>query len=212
MRFFQLREFDVPGVDILGKGTGTVNPNKTAPAMPPEHRKDRINFNQRTIGFSNKLRQIANALQVAEADLLKVMHFETGGSLSPSARNDKTNAVGLIQFMPDTARSLGTSTEELSKMSAEQQLEYVYRFYKKWNIAPGSSASDIYLLTFFPAAVVDNLPPNTILGRKNSNAYVANNPKYNKTEGALWAQNPIFRPVTRNYFTVADVRRIIDRT
>lgn len=206
MRFYQLREFNIPGVDFLGRITGTAK----QPAEPAP-RKDKVNTTPRTAAFTAKLRQVANALQVAEEDLLKVMHFETHGSLSPTARNDKTNAVGLIQFMPDTARSLGTSTDALAKMTAEQQLDYVYKFYKKWNIAPGSSASDIYLLTFFPAAVKDNLPVNTVLGRKNSNAFVANNPKYKQTEGAIWAQNPVFRPATRNYFTVADVRNMIDR-
>lgn len=64
--------------------------------------------------------------------LLAVMSFETGGSFSPGVRNAAgSGATGLIQFMPATARELGTSTEALSRMSATEQLEYVERYFAR---------------------------------------------------------------------------------
>ena len=64
--------------------------------------------------------------------LLAVMSFETGGSFSPGVRNAAgSGATGLIQFMPATARELGTSTEALARMSATEQLEYVERYFAR---------------------------------------------------------------------------------
>ena len=52
-----------------------------------------------------------------------VMSFETGGSFSPGQKNQAgSGATGLIQFMPNTAKGLGTTTEELSKMNRAQQI------------------------------------------------------------------------------------------
>jgi hypothetical protein len=57
---------------------------------------------------------------------MAAMAFETGGSFSPAVPNKAgSGAVGLIQFMPSTAKGLGTSTEALKKMSAVQQLDFV---------------------------------------------------------------------------------------
>jgi hypothetical protein len=59
------------------------------------------------------------------------MLYETGGTLSPSARNKRTNATGLIQFMPATARGLGTNIDALSQMSPQEQLVFVQKYLKQ---------------------------------------------------------------------------------
>src|SRR3546814_4426455 len=57
--------------------------------------------------------------------LMAVMSFETGGSFSPAqANNAGSGATGLIQFMPNTAAGLGTSTAALAQMSSVEQLQY----------------------------------------------------------------------------------------
>lgn len=62
--------------------------------------------------------------------LMACMAFETGETFSPSIRNGAgSGAVGLIQFMPQTAAALGTSIEDLSKMTAEEQLAFVYEYF-----------------------------------------------------------------------------------
>jgi hypothetical protein len=54
--------------------------------------------------------------------------------------------------MPSTARGLGTTTAELSQMSATEQLKYVEKYWApfKGKIASGA---DLYLATFYPAGV-----------------------------------------------------------
>lgn len=63
-------------------------------------------------------------------------------------------ATGLIQFVPDTARSLGTTTWLLEKMTRVEQLKYVEMYFKKAGmVGKLNSYFDVYLVVFFPAAV-----------------------------------------------------------
>ena len=55
---------------------------------------------------------------------MAVMWLETAKTFDSSKRNS-IGAVGLIQFMPDTAKLLGTTTAKLRAMSAVEQLDYV---------------------------------------------------------------------------------------
>ena len=51
--------------------------------------------------------------------LMSCMAFESGETFSPSVRNAAgSGATGLIQFMPSTAKDLGTSTTELADNDA----------------------------------------------------------------------------------------------
>src|SRR3546814_14047294 len=62
--------------------------------------------------------------------LMAVMSFETGGSFSPAqANNAGSGATGLIQFMPNTAAGLGTSTAALAQMSSVEQLQSVEQYF-----------------------------------------------------------------------------------
>lgn len=60
--------------------------------------------------FLAKVDSIAKELDTEPATLLAIISFETGGEFSPSTPNPSTNATGLIQFIPSTARSLLTKT------------------------------------------------------------------------------------------------------
>lgn len=82
--------------------------------------------------------------------LLAVQRRESG--FNPAARNALTDASGLIQFMPRTARNFGTTVEDLRAMTREQQLHYVWRFYRPHRgrlVRP----VDAYLATFAPAFI-----------------------------------------------------------
>jgi hypothetical protein len=83
--------------------------------------------------------------------LMFLMWFETGHTLDSRTQNS-IGATGLIQFMPDTARFLGTTTAALKAMSNVEQLDYVKKHlgifrghYKDW--------VDLYCGIFWPAAV-----------------------------------------------------------
>jgi peptidoglycan hydrolase-like protein with peptidoglycan-binding domain len=106
-----------------------------------------------TQAFRDKVLEIAARLDTNPNFLLAVMSFESGGTFSPSVKNQAgSGAVGLIQFMPATARGLGTTTEELVKMSAEAQLDFVEKHFKPFK-SRLNTIEDTYMAVLFPRAV-----------------------------------------------------------
>ena len=103
--------------------------------------------------FLSEVDNLAKKYNVSAGDLLAVMSFETGGTFDPAQKNlAGSGATGLIQFMPSTARGLGTTTEDLARMSRTEQLKYVDKYLSNKGIE-GGSISDIYMAVLFPAAV-----------------------------------------------------------
>jgi len=103
--------------------------------------------------FLNKVREIALNLGVNPNFLMAVMSFESGGTFSPSILNKAgSGAVGLIQFMPKTATGLGTSTAALSQMTAEEQLEFVAKYFAPFK-GRLKTIEDTYMAVLFPKAV-----------------------------------------------------------
>ncbi|WP_022699313.1 hypothetical protein [Euryhalocaulis caribicus] len=85
--------------------------------------------------------------------LMACMAFETGRSFDPAQKNlAGSGATGLIQFMPPTAKGLGTSTAGLAVMHPVEQLEYVKAYF-----APYASRihtlPDMYMAILMPAFV-----------------------------------------------------------
>lgn len=101
--------------------------------------------------FVAKVVEISEYLGVKPEWLMFLMWFETGHTLNHKVRN-KIGATGLIQFMPDTAKGLGTTTDALRAMNNVEQLLYVKR-----HLAPfrGKYADwvDLYCAIFWPAMV-----------------------------------------------------------
>lgn len=100
--------------------------------------------------FANKVIEIAAYLGINPDWLMAVMYLESG--INPAARNKITNATGLIQFMPDTAKSLGTTIADLSAMSNVRQLDYVKAYLSPYK-GKMRSLADTYLTVFYPAAI-----------------------------------------------------------
>ena len=115
--------------------------------------------------FMSGIAALSEKYNIPQNDILAMMDFETGGTFDPAQKNigpDGTpetgsGATGLIQFMPETAKGLGTSTEELSKMSRAEQLEYVDKHFAtnlKGRLGEeGGDISDLYMSVLFPVAV-----------------------------------------------------------
>jgi hypothetical protein len=120
--------------------------------------------------FQEEVSAVAGRLGISEADLYAVMSFETGGTFNPGIRNAAgSGATGLIQFMPSTARGLGTTTEALAGMSRVEQLQYVEKYLSNKGIR-GGNLSDVYMSVLFPAAV--GKPDNFVLfGRGAMSGY-----------------------------------------
>ena len=116
--------------------------------------------------FTEGVSKLAKKYDLPEDFLYSAMGFETGGSFDPAQKNlQGSGATGLIQFMPETARGLGTTTESLSKMSRSEQLTYVDKFLSNKGIK-GGTLSDLYMSILFPAAV--GKPNNYVLFGKDA--------------------------------------------
>lgn len=121
--------------------------------------------------FQAKVREVAQRLEMDPDHLMTIIHYETGGSFRPSIRNPYTNAVGLIQFLPSTARLLGTSAETLAAMSGVEQLDWVETYLTPFRGRLGT-IEDAYMAVLYPAAV--GSPNDYVLFRRGSSAYERN--------------------------------------
>jgi predicted nucleic acid-binding Zn-ribbon protein len=125
--------------------------------------------------FFQKVTAIAKDLKCDPNALLSVMNSESG--LNSSAVNKNGGATGLIQFMPSTAKAYGTTTQQLAKMSAYDQLDYVAKFLisTKKTAKMGDStlsAADLYSLIFLP-------------GRANRDVLTSSGEKYYSANAGL---------------------------
>jgi hypothetical protein len=97
-----------------------------------------------------KVRQVSGALGIEPDWLMQVMYSES--RLDTQAVNKITNATGLIQFMPNTAKELNTTVATLYTMTFIQQMDYVYKYllrYKKYL----TSYANLYMAVFYPAGL-----------------------------------------------------------
>lgn len=121
--------------------------------------------------FVEAVINVASFLKVKPEHLMFLMWFETGHTLDHRIQN-RIGATGLIQFMPQTARFLGTTTDKLKDMSNVEQMEYVKQHL---GIFRGRYKDfvDLYCGIFWPAAV----------GKPDS---------YRITSDIVAKQNPLF--------------------
>jgi soluble lytic murein transglycosylase-like protein len=108
--------------------------------------------------FTAKVIAISSRVNINPNWLMALINSESAGTFSPSILNGAgSGAVGLIQFMPATARSLGTSTEALARMSNVEQLDWVEKYIKYTmgylRVKQLADYDDLYFLIFYPAAI-----------------------------------------------------------
>ncbi|MCP4355994.1 MAG: hypothetical protein GY793_10275 [Proteobacteria bacterium] len=105
-----------------------------------------------TSGKIENIKEVANKLQIPWKWLKNLIAFETAGTFSPTVKNPRSSARGLIQFMDSTARGMGykSSLDLVTKNPTfETQLKGpVYNYLKKF----GSfiSDADFYMSVFYP--------------------------------------------------------------
>ncbi|WP_373856748.1 hypothetical protein [Klebsiella variicola] len=102
--------------------------------------------------FKLKVIEVCERLEINPDYLMSCMAFETGETFSPSVRNPNGSATGLIQFMSNTARSLGTTTNELADMTSVEQMDYVEKYFKPY-AGKIKTIEDVYMVIFCPRAV-----------------------------------------------------------
>lgn len=151
---------------------------------------ENVKTNQKA--FIEKVILISTKLSIDPNWLMAVMQFESG--LNPAKVNPFSKAVGLIQFMPDTAQSLGTSLTALKAMSNVQQLDYVYRYLSFYK-SKIKAFVDLYFAVFFPLAIDKPLE------------WVFESKKLSRSKIA--EQNPVFDINKDGKITVAEVQEIL---
>lgn len=105
--------------------------------------------------FRDRVRWLADDLGMSPNHVMAVMAFETGRRFTPDVKNPNSSATGLIQFMNATATSLGTTTAELAAMTAEDQLNYVWKYFSRTIKARGPlrSLGDVYAAVLNPVGI-----------------------------------------------------------
>ncbi len=118
--------------------------------------------------------------------------IETESAWKPDAVNPLTKSTGLIQFMPATAKGLGTTIEDLLRMSRTEQAVYVEKYLKGAAQKGYRYQGDMYLSMAYPVAL-----------EWENERVIAD------TGSLIWTQNPLWRDSTAGgKVTVRRVREV----
>lgn len=104
--------------------------------------------------FKRRVHEVCENLGIRDPDwLMACMAFETGETFDPAIRNAAgSGATGLIQFMPATARGLGTTTQALARMTDVEQLDYVERYFRPYR-GRLNNLGDLYMAILWPRGI-----------------------------------------------------------
>ncbi|KIU59299.1 hypothetical protein CRSA0334_18545 [Cronobacter malonaticus ENBT0334] len=128
--------------------------------------------------FRTKLLEVSRELNIDPNYIMACIALETGKTFRTDIKNPCSSATGLIQFMDDTAKDLGTSTRKLRLMNHVEQMEYVKKYFKmqadnvgvpteKWTL------EDVYYSIFRPKTIL--LGPNDIVYETSDGDYYSKN-------------------------------------
>lgn len=138
-----------------------------------------------------KAHRIAERFNQDLNNLCLLFHIESRGN--PKAVNKHSNATGLIQWLPSTAKRFETTVSEIHNMSVSEQLDLVEKYLEFWEPEQGyKDFTDLYLAVFSPSALGKS--NNYIIGAEGSKAVVQNTVVDGNKDGIL---------------TVADVKNFI---
>lgn len=161
-----------------------------------------------TPAFIAEVEAMAERLDTRPEYLLAVMSFETGGSFSPSIQNPSTDATGLIQFLPSTARGLGSSVADLQAMTATEQLAVVEQYFQQYEGQLGT-LEGVYTSVLSGRARPD---PNAVLFSQGSEAYRLNSGLDFDANGSVTSGEATSAVASRLYGGVSRVQQqLVDR-
>ncbi len=143
----------LPTITQAGGSTTSSTPQQPVPSQTGQTTDQRIAWGGVvSAAFKAKVCQISSGLGCDPNHLMAAMAFESEETFSPSIVNPRSGATGLIQFMPKTAVSLGTTTAALAKMTSEDQLNFVQTYLQPFQNKM-RSLSEVYMTILFPTAV-----------------------------------------------------------
>lgn len=100
--------------------------------------------------YADEIVRVSKVIGIHPSWLANVINFESGGN--PQARNRLSDASGLIQFMPFTAKPYGLTVEQIRAMSGREQMKLVERYFSR-KAGKLKSQEDVYMMVFYPAAI-----------------------------------------------------------
>lgn len=151
--------------------------------------------------FFDLVRSTSETLGCQPIDLLGVMMNESG--VRATARNQSSDASGLIQFMPTILVGLGwdAGPAAFRELTAEQQMPYVERFFRPYVNQGLSPAARLYQATFLPATLgLGSELDTAICGIRDGDRYPQ-----------AYQANVGFDTDHKGYITVGDLQQAIDR-
>jgi len=120
---------------------------------------------------------LCSRLQMDAMDLLGVMMAES--AVKADARNPKSDASGLIQFLPSTLTHLGWTgtTAAFRALTADGQIPYVEAYFQPYVHFVLDSAARVYQVVFLPASLSYGSTMDTVIAERgglNSGVYDRN--------------------------------------
>lgn len=121
---------------------------------------DIISKYQKSSEIAEDIVSLGNDLGVDPMFVADLIYFES--KFDPAAKNlAGSGATGLIQFMPPRAKALGTTTEELAKMTAKEQMKYVKKYFSADNLGAGNlkklrdnpTRQNLNMAVFYPKGI-----------------------------------------------------------
>jgi hypothetical protein len=172
----------LPGADGVGFQAIT---NAAIAKLPPS---------MNNTDFINSLNNISQVKNVSANSLLSVMQIQSGFTSVDQigkgfgAINQFTGASGLMQIMPDAAKSLGYSIDQIKNMSAVEQMTGPITSYMNHLTLPQiPSVTDLYMANFYPAAIgkLDSFVLGNIPGAGTVSSIATANPVFKGVDGTV---------------------------
>jgi len=99
--------------------------------------------------FLKAIKDLSEKRGINQSELLGLIASES--SFDPKAVNKDTGATGLIQFMPEVAESLGTTTDEIQKMSRAEQVKLIDKYFDMNKLPDNPTAGQLKTNILMPA-------------------------------------------------------------
>lgn len=156
--------------------------------------------------FTSEVSRVSQSIGIEEDWLYQAIAFETAGTFDPAIRpltrtgERISSATGLIQFLESTAKGLGTSTAELSRMSRAEQMRFVEKY-----LAPFkgriNNFGDLYMAIHWPAGVGKD--DSFVMYREGSPEYRANRSLDVNRDGIITRGEAVARAAGQRRFSGA---------
>ena len=150
--------------------------------------------------FTSEVSRVSQSIGIEEDWLYQAIGFETAGTFDPAISAPTSSATGLIQFLESTAKGLGTSTAELSRMSRAEQMRFVEKYLEPFK-GRINNFGDLYMAIHWPAGVGKD--DSFVMYREGSPEYRANRGLDVNRDGVITRGEAVARAAAQRQFSGA---------